>query len=290
MHPGNGANALIGRLRDYTLRRAARLLAKSGTFRRHLGTFDANLDPDFLRAVGLIRGASDEEAIFVRDLVNSAYSNAQNNQDLWVLHETRRKTGGFFVEFGALDGVVLSNTFLLERDFGWHGILAEPNPLWHADLRRNRKARIDHRCVFSTTGQRLKFAATKHPDLATIVEFVSEDGHAQSRVEHEIIDVDTVSLSDLLDDHGAPRQVDYISIDTEGSEFTIMKEFNFQKWDVGLFSIEHNLTTKEKLLDELMFDNGYERRYQSYSRIESWYRKSSPSAGSEPQEVVRAKR
>ncbi|MEA2989895.1 MAG: hypothetical protein QOG83_2606 [Alphaproteobacteria bacterium] len=45
-----------------------------------------------------------------------------------MLHETGRKTSGYFVEFGATDGSNLSNTYLLERDFGWHGILAEPNP------------------------------------------------------------------------------------------------------------------------------------------------------------------
>jgi len=264
---------LIPQIRDFVLRHAARILVKSGTFRRHLGEFDRNLHPDFLRAAALIRNATDEEAIFVRNLVNDTSSHAQVRQDLWILHETRRKTGGYFVEFGATNGIAQSNTYLLERDFNWHGILAEPNPIWHADLKLNRKAEIDLRCVFRTTGARLKFAATRYPELGTILDFASEDGHAASRAEHKVIEVETVSLNDLLECHGAPRDVDYISIDTEGSELEILKDFDFRRWNVTLFSIEHNALGRASLLDRFMLERGYERRYPSYSLFDAWYRK-----------------
>src|SRR5712691_937210 len=158
---------MIGQLRNHVLREAARILVRSGTFRRHLGSFDPIFDPEFLRAVGMLRNASDEDAVFIRELVTST---AETKQDLWVLHETRRKKSGFFVELGAADGVLLSSTLALERDFGWNGILAEPHPAWHADLGRNRSAAIDHRCVFTRTGERVKFAATRHAGLATIVD------------------------------------------------------------------------------------------------------------------------
>jgi FkbM family methyltransferase len=264
---------LVPTLRNLVLRRAARILVKSGTFRRHLGELDPNLDPDFLRAAGLIRNASAEEAVFVRDLVNDTTSHAQLRQDLWVLHETRRKTSGYFVEFGATDGVNLSNTYLLERDFDWRGILAEPNPVWHADLKRNRRANIDLRCVFHTTGAPARFAATKYAELGTIVDFAFKDGHAEARREHELIEVETVSLDDLLESHGAPRNIDYISIDTEGSELDILQRFDFARWNVTLFSVEYNATEQAHALDRLMRHHGYERRYPSYSLFDAWYRK-----------------
>jgi FkbM family methyltransferase len=265
--------SFIGHARNLVLREAARLLVRSGTFRRHLGSFDPDLDPGFLRAAGLIRNATDAEALFVRDLVNSTCSNAQFKQDLWVLHETGRKREGFFVEFGATDGISLSNTYLLERDFGWRGILAEPNPVWHADLARNRRAGIDRRCVFGRTGARVQFAATRHPELATIADFVSADGHAESRGEHDTIEVETVSLNDLLQAHAAPRDIDYMSIDTEGSELRILEAFDFARWNVRLLSVESNHTALEPQLDRLMAQHGYERRYASYSSVDSWYRK-----------------
>lgn len=269
--------AAVGELRRAVLWHAARVLIRSGTFRRHLGKLDRDYDPDFLRAVRHLRGASDEEAVFVRDLVNvtsGTRSYADQHQDLWVLHETRRKTNGYFVEFGAADGLGGSNTLLLEREFGWRGILAEPNPAWRDELKRNRAAaQIDYRCVFRTTGERVKFAATRHPAIATIADFTASDGHAQSRAAHDIVEVETVSLNDLLASHGAPRGIDYISIDTEGSELAILEEFDFARWDVKLFSVEHNLTAQEQAIDRLLLRRGYERRYAGYAVIDSWYRK-----------------
>jgi FkbM family methyltransferase len=265
--------SIIPAWRDRALAHAARILIKSGTFRRHLAALDATLDPDFLQAAGLIRNATDEEALFVRDLVSDTKSFAQLRQDLWVLYETRRKRNGYFVEFGAADGVNLSNTCLLEREFGWRGILAEPNPAWHPALWQNRKAAIDLRCVFGRSGERVAFAATGHPELATILGYESNDGHRQARQDHTILEVETVSLNDLLGQHDAPKEIDYISIDTEGSELDILEPFDFSRWNVLLFSIEHNATGQEQGLDRLMHRHGYERRYPGISKLDAWYRK-----------------
>jgi hypothetical protein len=41
-------------------------------------------------------------------------ANGQLLQDLWVLYETGMQNGGYFVEFGAFDGIVHSNTLIPE--------------------------------------------------------------------------------------------------------------------------------------------------------------------------------
>lgn len=91
--PRTVPQAIIGRLRSRVLHALARYLLRSGTFRRHMGEIDAVLDPRFLRAAGLLRGASDDEAKFVRDLVEGAVPEIP----LWVLHETSAKREGYFV-------------------------------------------------------------------------------------------------------------------------------------------------------------------------------------------------
>ena len=60
---------------------------------------------------------------------NIPYSKSQENRipmDLFVLQHLDFKKNGYFVEFGAADGKYLSNTYLMEKKFGWKGILCEP--------------------------------------------------------------------------------------------------------------------------------------------------------------------
>ena len=70
-------------------------------------------------------------------------SKSQLRQDLFVLSRLNFKRGGYYVEFGATNGIDLNNTYLLETEFGWDGILAEPAVCWHRDLKLNRKAAIE---------------------------------------------------------------------------------------------------------------------------------------------------
>ena len=61
-------------------------------------------------------------------------SKSELRQDLFALSEVGFKENGFFVEFGATNGIDLSNSYLLETEFGWDGILAEPAKKWHEKL------------------------------------------------------------------------------------------------------------------------------------------------------------
>lgn len=83
-----------------------------------------------------------------------------------MLNESEFKRHGLFVEFGATNGLDLSNTWLLEKQFGWTGILAEPATVWHEDLKRNRTGSIDERCVWSRSGEALQFSETAVPELS----------------------------------------------------------------------------------------------------------------------------
>lgn len=200
-------------------------------------------------------------------------SYAQILQDLWVCFELDEKRAGFFVEFGATNGVLNSNTWLLESEYGWSGILSEPNPFWHSDLAANRKAVIDHRCVSSSSGDRVSFLTTDHadPELSGIAEFADGDHFGQVRADGKEIKVETVSLNDLLTEYRAPREIDYMSIDTEGSEFDILSAFDFSRHTVRLLSVEQNGKT-EGPIESLLASRGFVRVFREYSQWDGWYR------------------
>lgn len=200
-----------------------------------------------------------------------AKSKSQLRQDIFVLYELNFKRQGYFVEFGATNGIDLSNTYLLETEYGWTGILAEPATLWHTKLVENRRARIDKRCVWKTSGSSLSFNETNSPELSTIQLFNSSDNHAREREAGKLYSVETVSLTDLLEEHKAPNDIDYLSIDTEGSELEILESFAFQKYKFRVITCEHNYTSNREKLHSLLSKNGYQRKFEQISQFDDWY-------------------
>lgn len=198
-------------------------------------------------------------------------SRSQILQDLWVCYELGEKRDGFFVEFGATNGVTNSNTWLLERSFGWTGILAEPNPIWHDALERNRHCEIDKRCVFVRSGEVLSFATTPDPELGGIAATALYDHFAPIREASPTCNVETISLNDLLEQYRAPAIIDYMSIDTEGSELAILEAFDFARWRVRLLSVEHSNSPQEPKIDALLASHGYRRKFPEFSQWDGWY-------------------
>jgi FkbM family methyltransferase len=198
-------------------------------------------------------------------------SNSQLGQDRFVLFVLGELRGvGFFVEFGAADGLAYSNTYLLEQEYGWKGIVSEPSPAYQAALRRNRRCAISDRCVWTRTGETVPFRLVgSFPELSTMADFLNVDQHDRS--EATPIDVLTISLNDLLRQHNAPRRIDYISIDTEGSELAILEAFDFSAYDVRAFTIEHNFTPAREKIRRLMEANGYKQVLEPFSKWDDWY-------------------
>ncbi len=210
-----------------------------------------------------------------------AESRAQLWQDLFVLHELDFKRNGFFVEFGATDGISLSNTYMLEKKFGWQGILAEPANCWHQDLLNNRGAAIDKKCVWSKSNDVLMFNQTDVAELSTINAYSDSDFHEASRRNGTTYPVDTISLVDLLRAHQAPKTIDYLSIDTEGSEYEILKNFDFKEFKFRTITCEHNHSSDREKIYSLLTSHGYIRKYTELSQFDDWYTLSETVANSE---------
>jgi FkbM family methyltransferase len=203
---------------------------------------------------------------------NMMRSASQLFQDLLVLFFLRGKRNGFFVEIGATNGVDMSNTIILERDFQWRGILAEPARCWHSELRASRHVAIDTRFVWSRSGAILDFKESDAPELSTMLELVDRDFNRATRTAGRTYSVDTISLNDLLAAHHSPREIDYLSLDTEGTELAILQAFDFSKYHIKIVTVEHNFCEPERRqMHQLMVNNGFVRIFELFSKFDDWY-------------------
>ena len=196
-------------------------------------------------------------------------SKSQLGQDVLALSYVGTYKPGYFVEFGATNGRDLSNTYLLEKHFGWKGILCEPAKIWHKELFSNRESIIDTRCVFNSTGEQLDFLEATTSHLSTIEDFAISDSHRREMTEK--YKVTTVTLGDLLTEHNAPHYINFLSIDTEGSEYLILRDFDFEKYQFGLICVEHNFTENRSRIFDLLSSKGYKRVFEDFSAWDDWY-------------------
>ena len=126
-------------------------------------------------------------------------SRSQIFQDVFVLYVLGSMRNGYFCDFGATNGVFLSNSYCLETHFGWTGICAEPARVWHEELRGNRPgASMETDCVWSRTGEELSFIELSSRELSTLQAFGDSDGHARRRRKGVTYGVRTISLNDML--------------------------------------------------------------------------------------------
>jgi hypothetical protein len=72
------------------------------------------------------------------------------------------------------------------------------------------------------------------------------------------IKVKTISLLDVLKNANAPMFIEYMSLDTEGSELEILKHFDFKQYIFGLIDVEHNFVEPRRTnIKNLLVSNGY---------------------------------
>lgn len=178
---------------------------------------------------------------------------SERYQDIFALLYNKCAKKGFFVEFGACDGLAASNTVILEKNFGWNGLLAEPDMFWRERLKKNRSATIDNRCVSSESGQEIEFFQSQFP------------GNSSPNRDHnylgDVVDsylVETITLIDLLDYHNAPRFIEFLSVDTEGHEKEALENFDFDKYKFGFISVEeHEHVAPENSVQPILEAAGY---------------------------------
>ena len=123
----------------------------------------------------------------------------------------------------------------------------------------------------------MNFFSSKVGVLSTLDQFKNSDiksmpgNSAQRNKEGVNIEVETISLNQVIEEEFNNKSPSYISVDTEGSEFEILNSFNFLKYHPVVFTIEHNFTDLQQKIDQLMLDNNYVRIFKELTAFDAWY-------------------
>lgn len=180
---------------------------------------------------------------------------SQIGQDKWVNSILKNKKNGYFIELGACDGLHLSNTLFFERHLEWNGICIEPNDNYFKELQKNRKCNISNELVSSTSNNIVDFSICEAG--SGIID--NNVGPFTSR--NTIVKKLTVTLESILDRFNSPSIIDYLSLDVEGHEYSILSTFPFNKYKFRCITVEHNAPhqgdKQQMLIRDILEKNGY---------------------------------
>lgn len=215
---------------------------------------------------------------FIYSIKNKNEIKSQLYQDVFASFVVGDKFDKTFFEFGATNGISLSNSYMLENLLNWKGALSEPSPQWHNALKKNRpNTNILTDCVWSKSDLELDFFVSDVGELSSLNDFKESDkssmpGNTRTRLKNgKIISVKTISLNHVIEKEFKFKAPSYISIDTEGSEYEILKFFDFKRFRPVVFTVEHNFTELQLKIDELMKANDYVRVFKKITKFDAWY-------------------
>lgn len=187
---------------------------------------------------------------------------SQHRQDQYVLAVLGRLRPGFFLDSGASDGIRCSNTELLEKSYGWSGICVEPDPLFFRELTKNRACICVNCCLYDVDGAvpfvRAGTVGGIPNDYAP--ELVPHVHAALGLPEDTPLPVEQMASrtpASVLKECRAPQVIDYWSLDTEGSELAILRNFPFQDYLVRMLTVEHNWGPARASIRDLLVSNGF---------------------------------
>lgn len=189
---------------------------------------------------------------------------SQAGQDKWVIEFFERKQKGFFLDIGAFDGVDISNTYILEKKYKWDGVCIDADPTNFEALKQNRNCR----CIHTAISKENKLVNFRPGGAGGAI---NEQGNLQ---------IQSRTLADVLKEVGAPKTIDYISLDIEGAEYDALLAFPFDEYEFIIMTVEHNLylgdSANKENINRLLTSKGYVLYRENVCNVgndpfEDWY-------------------
>ncbi len=178
---------------------------------------------------------------------------SQCGEDLIIESLMPFKKDGFYIDIGANHPIKYSNTFLFHKK-GWKGINIEPNPDIIKRFNIFRKKDINLNIGVGPEARDLDFYVFDENTLSTFDKLSADEF---SKIGHrvvKVIKVPVLSLKDVLEKYCSNRDIDILSIDTEGYDLEILKSNDWQKFRprfVIVETLEYRKDGKGKKLNDI---------------------------------------
>lgn len=174
-------------------------------------------------------------------------SYAQNMEDLLLKRVFRGKKNGFYIDIGAHDPEELSMTNLFYSHFEWRGINIEPNPENFAKFISARSEDVNlNLAISSSQGRAILYSpkgSTPSGFSATVLASLTEENAREAgdkfnlAIEEHSVQTDT--LEHICEQYcQGGKQIDFMSIDTEGHDLIVLKSGNFNIYRPTVLVVE----------------------------------------------------
>jgi FkbM family methyltransferase len=169
---------------------------------------------------------------------------------------------GFFIEAGANDGYTQSNTFFLEKEKNWTGLLIEGMPELFIKCLKQRPNSIVKNFALVADDYDKKTVTMHYADLMSVVDGSLKSKELQKQhIERGLnlqhlkntysLDVPAKTLEAVLDSIPDLPRIDFLSLDVEGYELNVLKGLNLTKYRPKFILVEARFFQEvHKLLSE----------------------------------------
>ena len=203
---------------------------------------------------------------------------SQIGQDKYYIENIiNHKKNGYFVDVGANNGINLSNTYVLEKEYNWNGLCIEVDDYLFTELKKNRNCTVVNECVYNTSGiiKTIQVPlANEIPEGNNMLIRIKDNpettfGFANQFQEFKTYDKISKTLNDIFVENNVPENIDYMSIDIEGSDYDALLGIDFTKYRINFITIEWGGGTDR--LDYLeKITNLLEKNRYKLHRINNW--------------------
>jgi FkbM family methyltransferase len=181
----------------------------------------------------------------------------------------KNKTNGVYIELGALDGILYSNTKFFEDTLNWTGILIEPHPDKFILLKQNRPNNFLFNDLVSCHAEPLDFRYFVHDHAAVsgVENTLSQhhfDAYFESNneynksLEQNKISIKPRTLTEIIKETKLTH-IDLLSLDVEGHEFEVLQSWDFSiPIDIILIETLGVQPEKDDLCREILLKNNYQ--------------------------------